>query len=88
MEQYDIIHKLERVGENILETSRSELYLNMRFLAMAFGGFKYAASDKTGTIGTDGYYIYYSPMFLIEKYRFDLKWINRAYLHMIFQVGS
>ncbi len=84
MEQYDIIHKLERVGENILETSRSELYLNMRFLAMAFGGFKYAASDKTGTIGTDGYYIYYSPMFLIEKYRFDLKWINRAYLHMIF----
>ena len=45
MEQYDIIHKLERVGENILETSRSELYLNMRFLAMAFGGFKYAASD-------------------------------------------
>ena len=84
MDQYDIIKKLERVGTNILETSRSEIYMYMRFLAMAFAGFKYAPSDKTGGIGTDGYYIYYSPMFLIEKYRIDLKWVNRAYLHMIF----
>ncbi len=73
MDQYDIIKKLERVGTNILETSRSEIYMYMRFLAMAFAGFKYAPSDKTGGIGTDGYYIYYSPMFLIEKYRIDLK---------------
>ena len=84
MSTYDIVHKLEQVGADILDTSRSELYMSMKFLAMAFGGFKYAASDKTGGIGTDGYYIYYSPMFLIEKYRFDLNWINRAYLHMIF----
>ena len=84
MDQYDIIKKLERVGTNILETSRSEIYMYMRFLAMAFAGFKYAPSSKTGGIGTDGYYIYYSPMFLIEKYRIDLKWVNRAYLHMIF----
>ena len=84
MGQYEIIKKLERVGQNILETSRSELYMYMRFLAMAFGGFRYAPSDKTGGIGTDEYYIYYSPMFLIEKYRTDMKWVNRAYLHMIF----
>lgn len=84
MGQYEIIKKLERVGQDILETSRSELYMYMRFLAMAFGGFRYAPSDKTGGVGTDGYYIYYSPMFLIEKYRTDMKWVNRAYLHMIF----
>ncbi len=84
MGQYEIIKKLERVGQDILETSRSELYMYMRFLAMAFGGFRYSPSDKTGGVGTDGYYIYYSPMFLIEKYRTDMKWVNRAYLHMIF----
>ena len=54
MGQYEIIKKLERVGQNILETSRSELYMYMRFLAMAFGGFRYAPSDKTGGVGTDG----------------------------------
>ena len=84
MGQYEIIKKLEKVGTEILETSRSELYMYMKFLALAFGGFKYALSDETGGVGTDGFYIYYSPMFLIERYRTDMKWVNRAYLHMIF----
>jgi len=83
MNEYDVIHKLETIGANILDTTRSELYMIMRFLSMAFAGFSYALSDKTATVGTDGYYIYYSPMFLIEKYRIDSKWILRAYLHMV-----
>ncbi|MCI1998984.1 MAG: VWA-like domain-containing protein [Clostridia bacterium] len=83
MDEYNVIHKLENIGKNILDTTRSELYMTMRFLSMAFGGFQYALSDKTPTLGTDGYYIYYNPMFLIEKYRLDAKWILRTYLHMV-----
>ncbi len=83
-EQYKLAKKIEQVGAKILETSRSEIYIYMRFLALAFGGLKYAPSDKTATLGTDGYFIYYSPMFIIDRYRFDIKWINRAYIHIIF----
>ena len=48
MEQYDVIYKLTEVGNQILETSKSRLYMSMRFLAMAFDGLEYALNGKHG----------------------------------------
>jgi len=61
MGQYEIVKKLEKVGQEIFEISRSELYMYMKYLSLAFAGFRYAPSNATGGLGTDGYYIYYSP---------------------------
>ena len=60
MEQYDVIYKLTEVGNQILETSKSRLYMSMRFLAMAFDGLEYALNGETASMGTDGYYLYHS----------------------------
>ncbi|MEA5082892.1 MAG: VWA-like domain-containing protein [Lachnospiraceae bacterium] len=82
--QYDIIAKLDGVCSNILTSSRNEIYLHMRYLGMAFNGLKYAMSNSTDTVGTDGFYFYYAPAFLMETYRKNEPWIKRGYVHMIF----
>ncbi|MBR5467598.1 MAG: metallopeptidase [Firmicutes bacterium] len=83
MKEYDIIYKLTQVGDGILETSKSKIYMAMRFLAMAFDGLKYALSGETDTMGTDGYYLYYSPAFLMTAYKENERLISRIYLHSI-----
>lgn len=82
--EYEIIKKLENVCSNILNTSRNQLYVSMRYLAMAFDGLSYALSNETDTLGTDGFHLFYSPAFLMEKYSKGGIWINRAYVHIIF----
>ncbi len=83
MEQYDVIYKLTEVGNQILETSKSRLYMSMRFLAMAFDGLEYALNGETASMGTDGYYLYYSPAFLMTTYKENERWIVRTYLHIV-----
>lgn len=83
MKEYDIIYKLTQVGDGILDTAKSRIYMSMRFLAMAFDGLKYALNGDTPSMGTDGYYLYYSPAFLMTVYKDNEKWISRAYIHII-----
>ena len=81
--EYEIIEKLDRVCKNILNASKNQLYISMKYLGMAFDGLRYALSNETNTLGTDGFYLFYSPAFLMEKYQRDSPWINRAYIHMV-----
>lgn len=81
--EYEVIAKIDGVCKNILNVSRSQLYVNMRYLGMAFNGLAYALSDDTETLGTDGFYLYYSPAFLMQKYQQEAHWIDRAYIHVI-----
>ena len=81
--EHEIITKLDTVCKNILNASKNQLYMSMKYLGMAFDGLRYALSNETDTLGTDGFYLFYSPAFLMEKYQRDAAWINRAYIHMI-----
>ena len=83
MNEYDIIYKLTEVGDNILETTKSRVYMSLRFLAMAFDGLKYALNGDTPRLGTDGYYIHYSPAFLMTTFKENDKWLARAYVHIV-----
>lgn len=82
--QYDIIEKIDGICKNVLFSIRTQLYMNMRYLSMAFEGLNYAMSNDTATVGTDGFYLYYSPVFIMEGYKAMPQHISRAYVHMIF----
>jgi len=75
--------KLDRIGRNILASTRNELYLNMRFLDVALSGLDYTMNLNTPTVGTDGFSIQFNPRYLIELYQQDLVLLNRVYLHML-----
>lgn len=74
----------ELLGTRILEASRDELYLEMRFLDMSFSALQYQKFLSTFLAGTDGQWIYYHPGFLIGRYQEHPVLVNRLYLHMIF----
>ncbi len=71
------------LGGKILNTSRDNLYFDMRFMDMALFAFQYTPAEGNRYAGTDGKQIYYYPDFLIDLYQQDVKLSNRLYLHMV-----
>ena len=76
--------RINEVCIRILASSRSELYLHMRFLDVALSAFSYVQNPEMGTLGTDGVGLYYNPSYLGGLYRQGRVFVNRAYLHMVF----
>lgn len=75
--------ELINIGNQILAASRSELYLNMRFLDLALSGLAYEMHPGINFMGTDGNQLFYDPDKLIYYYRQNRIQINRAYLHVV-----
>lgn len=75
--------KLKEVGEKILESSRTELLLEMRFLGPALGSLGYRMDLSTRTIGTDAAFIRFNPTYLTQTYIEQPRRINRAYMHIL-----
>lgn len=75
--------RLERLGATILNASRSDLYLSMRFLDLALGALDNRMYLGTRTVGTDGISILYHPRHLAQLYQDDPVMVNRCYLHMV-----
>ena len=80
----EISQKFETVGREILNVSRNELYLNMRFLDLPLSSLKYVMNVNTYGLGTDGFSLYFDPQYLVDLYILDHIRINRAYLHNVF----
>lgn len=80
----EISQKFETVGREILTSARNELYLNMRFLDLSLSAFGYVMNVNVYGIGTDGFFIYFDPQYLVDLYRIDRTRINRVYLHNVF----
>lgn len=75
--------KLIRAGTGILNASKTELYVSMRFLDIALNSLDYEMDLSMKTIGTDSRKIRFNPGYLVENYQNDSVLVNRAYLHMI-----
>lgn len=75
--------RLVKIGTGILEASRSELTLSMRFLDIALSALRYEMNLSSLYVGTDGVKILYNPRDLIQRYLSDRVLVNRAYLHML-----
>lgn len=79
----DLKQQLIAIGKNILQSSRNELYLSMRFLDIALSGLEYEMNLSTLYVGTDGSKILFNPRYLTQLYQNDAILVNRAYMHML-----
>lgn len=80
---HEMKEKLIRAGTGILNASKTELYVSMRFLDIALNSLDYEMDLSMKTIGTDSQKIRFNPRYLVENYQNDSVLVNRAYLHMI-----
>lgn len=75
--------KLEQMGIKILDLTRTELILSMRFLSPALNSLGFKMDLATPTVGTDAAYIRFNPGFLMQVYIERPRRLNRTYLHML-----
>lgn len=76
--------RVQKIGNQILTASRTELYVHMRFLDLALSAFSYEMQPGTAFLGTDGARLFYDPETLIDRYRRNRVLVNRGYLHSVF----
>ncbi len=75
--------RLIQIGNAILNASRNELYLSLRFLDIALSGLNYQMNLSSLYVGTDGEKVLFNPRYLVERYQSDPVLVNRLYLHML-----
>ena len=75
--------KLDETGKRILEASRTELYLSMRFLGPALHSLGFVMDLSTASVGTDAAAIRFNPNYLFRLYVEQPRMLNRTYLHML-----
>lgn len=75
--------RLIQIGNAILNASRNELYLSLRFLDIALSSLNYEMNLSSLYVGTDGEKVLFNPRYLIERYQCDPVLVNRLYLHML-----
>ena len=75
--------QLDQMGKRILDASRTDLYLSMRFLGPALHSLGFIMDLSTTTVGTDAAYIRFNPNHLFRLYVDRPRLLNRTYLHML-----
>ena len=75
--------ELDEMGKRILDASRTELYLSMRFLGPALHSLGWIMDLSTAFVGTDAVMIRFNPNYLFQLYVNRPRFLNRTYLHMI-----
>jgi predicted metal-dependent peptidase len=74
---------LEQTGKNVLGASRTELYIDMRFMASALSGLGYEMDLSTTTVGTDAVNIRFNPTYILRLFVEEPGKLNRTYVHML-----
>ena len=59
----------EAICQDILSSSRNQLYLNMRFMDCALSSLVFQGDMGVHPVGTDGTALYYQPEELMELFR-------------------
>ena len=75
--------ELDEMGKRILDASRTELYLSMRFLGPALHSLGFIMDLSTTTVGTDASYIRFNPNYMFRLYVDRPRLLNRTYLHIL-----
>ena len=75
--------ELDEMGKKILDASRTELYLSMRFLGPALHSLGFIMDLSTTTVGTDAAYIRFNPNYLFRLYVDRPRLLNRTYMHIL-----
>ena len=71
------------MSEKVLSLIHSELYLDLRFLELAFSALNPKPHLTLQSFATDGFFLYYSPERLLQVFQSNPKFLNRAMLHSV-----
>lgn len=74
---------LEQTGKSVLGASRTELYIDMRFMASALSSLGYEMDLSTTSIGTDAVNIRFNPTYVLKLFVEEPGRLNRTYVHML-----
>ena len=72
-----------KICEEILDHTRQELYLSMRFFDVILSRMEWISNPDIEGIGTNGFLIYFYPDYVVGMFQKGRVFMNRAYLHMI-----
>ncbi len=75
--------KLDIAGKQVLNSSRTELYLDMRFFASALNSLGYEMDLTTTSVGTDAVDIRFNPSYVLRLFMEEPGKLNRTYVHML-----
>ncbi len=67
----------------IIDLIRDELYLDMRYLDVALSSLEWRQDDAIQTFATDGVCLYYHREHMLQVFRSNAAYLNRAYLHSV-----
>lgn len=84
MSSNHITEQFEAISLRILQNSRTELYMNMRYLDLALSGLKFQINTQLWGIGTDGNHLFVHPKVLADLYEENRMLVNRVYLHNVY----
>ncbi len=70
-------------AEEIINFIKSEIYLDLPFMGVALGALTPFPKPELLTLATDGEGIYFSPERLIETFKSNTLFLDRAYLHSV-----
>ena len=74
--------KRSKLALDVLNLSRNTLIVNLRFLDMALSRFTYHEIPEN-TLLTDGEYLLYNPMHILQNYKLAKEIPVRDYLHVV-----
>lgn len=83
MEKLGMRQELENTGKKVLDASRTELYIAMRFMGEALSSLSYEMDLTTTSVGTDAVSIRFNPSYVLQLFVEEPGKLNRTYLHMI-----
>ena len=75
---------LARMGAEALAVTRSELYLDFRYLDLALGALTPQADARCRTLATDGTALWYEPAAVVRLFGDNPKYLSRLLLHSVF----
>ena len=73
MQGYDqeVINKIEKIANDVMQYSRNVLLVNMRYLDVALNKLELVSSDLF-YLATDGKRLAYNPFTIIQRYKENL----------------
>ena len=75
--------ELEEGGKKVLAVSRTELYMEMRFMGPALSSLSYEMDLSTALVGTDAVSIRFNPSYVLRLFVEEPGRLNRTYVHML-----
>ena len=70
-------------GIRVLDASRTELYMDMRFMGAALSALSFDMDLSTTTVGTDAVGIRFNPTYVLQLFVEEPGKLNRTYVHML-----